>query len=176
MVAFRRNKNNGALTQLAGPDGCWSRGGNQGECRVAHPFNTPTDLATSPNGRNLYVVSGASDSISIFAIDRTTGALEPLAGLDGCISASGTNARCTVGANLDGPVGVAVSRDNKTVYVASSANGAVLAYARDPAGALTPLPGQAACVSADGSGGACAQGVALEGARAIVASPGGEHL
>jgi len=56
-----------------------------------------------------------------------------------------------------------VSRDGKSVYVAGAESNAVAAFARDrDTSTLAQLAGAEACVSDDGSGGACTDGDALD--------------
>jgi DNA-binding beta-propeller fold protein YncE len=43
-------------------------------------------------------------------------------------------------------------------------------------GALTQLVGTDACISEDGAGGDCADGIALNGARSVAASPDGRNV
>jgi hypothetical protein len=43
-------------------------------------------------------------------------------------------------------------------------------------GALTQLPGTDACISEDGGGGDCADGVGLLGARSVAVSPDGRNV
>ena len=105
--------------------------------------------------------------MAVFARDRRTGALTQLPGTDACVSEDGTGGDCADGVALDCPQGVAVSPDGRNVYVASSSAHAVAVFARDRrTGALTQLAGTDACVSEDGTGGDCADGVALAEASA----------
>ena len=70
-----------------------------------------------------------------------------------------------------------VSPDGEHVYVASFTSDAVAAFARNKTtGALTQLPGLAACVSEDGSAGDCGNGAGLNGARGVAVSKDGRHV
>ncbi len=60
-----------------------------------------------------------------------SGALTQLAGTDGCVSETGTGGVCADGKALDGAISVAVSRDGKHVYVASSISDAVAVFSRN---------------------------------------------
>lgn len=85
------------------------------------------------------------------------GSLVQLAGPTGCITTQG--GACAQSPLLKGAWDVKVSPDGLNVYVASRYGNAILVFARDPrTGGLTPLPGQASCVSKTGDGGFCAQG------------------
>jgi DNA-binding beta-propeller fold protein YncE len=152
----------GALTQLPGTDACVSLGGSDGECAEGVGLDNPASVAVSWDDRNVYVASHDSDAVAVFARDLATGALTQLPGTDACVSLGGGDGECAEGVGLDNPGSVAVSRDDRNVYVASHDSDAVAVFARDLAtGALTQLPATDACVSEDGSGGDCADGVAL---------------
>ena len=44
-------------------------------------------IAISPDGRDVYVASGGSDAIAVFARNPATGALTQLSGKRGCVAA-----------------------------------------------------------------------------------------
>ena len=92
-----------------------------------------------------------------------TGDLTQPAGTAGCVSETGAGP-CADGHALDDPLGVAVSPDGKSVYVASSASDAVVRLNRNTTtGAITQPAGSAGCISETGAG-PCADGHALDGA------------
>jgi len=92
----------------------------------------------------------------------------------GCVSETGTGGACVDGTALDGATGVTLSPDGSTVYVASETSRAVSVFARDPTtGGISQLPGTDGCVSDSGTGGVCADGVALVGPRSVAVSPDG---
>ena len=121
----------GALTQLAGTDGCVSETGSGGDCVDGKALDGANSVAVSPDGKHLYVASAFSDAVAIFARNKTTGALTQLAGTDGCVKEVGDGVECADGKGLDGAVGVAVSKDGKHVYVASSFSDAVAVFSRE---------------------------------------------
>jgi DNA-binding beta-propeller fold protein YncE len=85
-------------------------------------------VAVSPDNKSVYVTSDVDDSVSHFTRDATTGNLT----FQGCFA--DTNAAgCTVPAQaaLDGAFGVAVSADNKSVYVTSDVDNSVSHFTRD---------------------------------------------
>ena len=105
------------------------------------------------------------------------GALSQLAGQAACVSEDGSGGDCADGVGLDGAVNVAMSPDGKNVYVVANRGDAVAAFERNRlTGALTQLPGTAACVSKDGSGGACAVGRGLDGPGSVAVSSDGRHV
>src|SRR5205085_2602724 len=94
------------------------------------------------------------------AVPPPLGGLTQLASPNACVTESFGNG-CNVGDGLAAAIGVAVSADGKSVYVASAnggSGGGVAAFARDPnTGALTTELG---CVSED-AGGRCTAGDGL---------------
>jgi DNA-binding beta-propeller fold protein YncE len=172
----------GQLTQLPGAAGCVSADGFAGgECTVARAFDSPVSVAVSPDGENAYITASGGDyAVAAFQRDTTTGQLTQLAGTAGCVSEHGT-AGCADGKALELPSSVAVSPDGKNVYVASNGNdvtrSAVAVFRRDgTSGQLTQLAGTSGCVSQTGTGGACADGIALRGANSVAVSPDGKNV
>ena len=95
-------------------------------------------VTVSPDGKSVYIGARDGDAVVVLARNPTTGALTQLPGLAGCVSATGTGGRCTAGHGLLGARGMAVSPDNRHVYVAAENNDAVVSFAREPTtGALT---------------------------------------
>jgi DNA-binding beta-propeller fold protein YncE len=90
------------------------------------------------------------------------------------VSDNGSGGSCAdlPGAPLNAPVGIALSPDGKTVYVAGANDVTVLD--RNSKGQLS----YAGCVSDDGSGGLCADapGTPLTGAVTVAVSPDGKSL
>jgi DNA-binding beta-propeller fold protein YncE len=169
----------GALVQLPGLDACISDAGADNargianECRDGQAMNEVTSLALSPDGRSAYAV-GFFGGLSIMARDPASGALTPL----GCVRGTGGidgGAACSVRATLGDLTDVLVSPDGKNVYVASE-NG-IDVFSRDPAtGLLSNPPGKAACISEDGSKGACVDGKVLDEPNSLAISPDGKFL
>ena len=162
----------GSLAQLAGRRGCVSERHKEG-CARGRALGGAASVATSPDGRNVYVASNTSYAVVSFARDQRTGALSQLAGRAGCTSEGGKYG-CAVGRGLIGAFSVAISPDGRNVYVASYSG--VVAFSRQPAtGALSQLPGSAACVL-EGGGEGCASGRGLDGASSVTVSPDGKNV
>lgn len=178
--SFSRDASSGALTELKSPGGCISEDGSGGACQTGHGLELPYGVAVSPDGKNVYVASLGSDSITVFVRDATTGALTQLSGDANCLSASGTDG-CEVARGLNGASTIAISPDGKTVYVAAdggspAVDGSVAVFARAPDnGALTQLAGTAGCVSETGNGGACSDDRGLDGATSVAITSDGKY-
>jgi 6-phosphogluconolactonase (cycloisomerase 2 family) len=176
VAAFARNRATGALTQLAGQAACVSEDGTGGACGDGVALNGPSAVVVSADGKHVYVTSKVSGAVAAFARNKTTGALTQLAGTAACVSDDGTGGACTDGVALGAATSLALAPSGKHLYVAA-AGGGVAAFARNKTtGALAQLAGPAACVSEDGTGGACADGVALSGAYSVVVSGDGAHV
>jgi len=158
----------GDLTQPAGTAGCVSEDGS-GPCADGRGLYEATDAAVSPDGKNVYVASFNGHSVARLNRNTTSGALTQPAGTAGCVSADGSGP-CADGHGLSYPTGVAVSPDNKSVYVTSYYGGVARFNRNTTTGAITQPAGTAGCVSEDGSG-PCADGRGLTGATGVDVSP-----
>ncbi len=177
VAVFSRNRTTGAVTQLTGLNGCVNLPGRTRSCAKGKALDTAAALTVSPDGRNLYVASFFSDGIASFARDPQTGALEQLAGTEGCVTVTGSGGACATGTELWRPTSLTVSADGRNVYVASSISNAVDVFTRDATtGALAQLASPEGCVSESGSHGACVHGRGLLGAEAVAVSPDGTSV
>jgi DNA-binding beta-propeller fold protein YncE len=111
------------------------------------------------------------------------GALTQLSGAKGCLVDRSTPAgSCGTARALKGPGpfmgsrAIAISPDDKYVYVASSKSDAIAIFKRDVgSGTLTQAKGIAGCVAAKGAGG-CATAVGLDGPNSVAISADGHSL
>jgi DNA-binding beta-propeller fold protein YncE len=166
---FDRHPPSGIVLQKPSPDSCVSETGTGGVCRDGRGLDGANDVAVSPDGANVYVVSRNSDAIAIF--DRAaTGALTQKAGAGGCISFTGADG-CASGIALNGPASVAVSPDGTSVYVGAATSNAVAIFDRAPSGTLTQKPGTAGCIG----GGICQAGRHTSG-EDVAVSPDGKSV
>jgi DNA-binding beta-propeller fold protein YncE len=160
----------GALTQPAGKAGCISEDG-AGPCADGHGLAGGVDaVAASADGRNVYATTHTG--VARFRRRSTTGAIVEPPGRAGCVSEDGSGP-CANGHGLSGAGAVAVSRDGKSVYVAT-ANG-IVRFKRKHDGAVREPAGTTACVSEDGSG-PCVDGRALAGAYGVAVSRDGSSV
>jgi DNA-binding beta-propeller fold protein YncE len=177
IAIFRRNASTGALTQPRGAAGCIALKGAS-SCATAVGLDGPNSVAVSPDGLSVYATSRASNTVSVFRRNSSTGALTQLPAGAGCISGLPVP-NCANGRALVAPGVVTVSPDGKNVYVGSFFGNAVASFERSrSSGALTQPDGSAGCIAEAISG--CAPGFALgapegmaissDGARVYVAS------
>jgi DNA-binding beta-propeller fold protein YncE len=175
LVAAPAHAVGGDLTQKDTPAGCISDTGTGGACADGRALDGADAVVVSPDGKNAYAVSVFGDALVVF--DRAAdGTLTQKAGTAGCVSETGTGGQCADGVALDGAASVAVSPDGKNVYVASNTSDGLAVFDRAANGSVTQKSGTAGCVSETGSGGLCAHGVALDGARSVVVSPDGGNV
>ena len=181
IVAFSRDRRNGALTQLKGSDAC-IRDHDAPLTPVTKPCRRRArglagakTIVLSPDGRFAYVAALEDDAIAAFRRNRRTGALRQLRGGNACVG--GPARECPrAGKALDGIRWIALSPDGRNLYAASPANDAIAAFSRDRrTGGLRQLPGADACIEDNlarpRSG--CSGGVGLNYPRTIALSPDG---
>ena len=129
VVRFERNTTTGAIWQPNDLPGCVSESG-AGNCFNGHGLDGATSVAVSPDGMSVYAASGDSDAVARLNRNPTTGAITQSAGTSGCVSETGAGTCANGHGLLPTPSSVAVSPDNKSVYVASG--GAVARFDRAP--------------------------------------------
>ena len=117
MARLNRNTTTGAISQPGGTAGCVERDG-AGPCADGHGLEFPNWVAVSPDGKSVYVASSAINAVARLNRNTTTGAISQPAGAAGCVSDDGAGP-CANGHALEYAASVAVSPDNKSVYVAS---------------------------------------------------------
>jgi DNA-binding beta-propeller fold protein YncE len=176
VAVLARNPDTGHLTQRAGLGGCVSESGSGGRCADGRALFSPTSVATSPDGRSLYVASFVSDAVARFERDTATGLLTQPPEAPGCVSERGPG--CARGRALDGARSIAVSPDGRSVYVASDfPSDAVAVFERDvTTGRLNQAVDTAGCVSETGLGGLCANVRQLDGPFSLALSSDGKSL
>jgi DNA-binding beta-propeller fold protein YncE len=166
---FRRNRQTGALTQLAAAAGCIS-GLPVPVCAAGRGLIGPDVVVVSHDGRNVYVGSFFGNAVAVFDRDPSTGALTQPGDSTGCIAEA--IAGCTAGIALGAPEGMAISGDGTSVYVASALSNAVAVLARNTStGTLTQPAGGSGCI-VDSPLSGCTTGVQLSGANGVAIGPG----
>jgi DNA-binding beta-propeller fold protein YncE len=134
-------------------------------------------VQVSPDGRNAYAVAFSANAIAVFDRDSGTGDLTLKAGAEGCVSNAALG-QCTVESGLlQGPDGVRVSPDGKSVYVTSWSSGTLTTFDRDPVtGALSLRPGPEGCFSNAVRGSCTVLANRLNRAGAVTVSPDGTSV
>jgi DNA-binding beta-propeller fold protein YncE len=169
IAVFKRARRTGHLEQLGGRRGCVRHEGGK-FCGRGRAMGGPVSIATSPDGRNVYVVSAGSDALSIFGRNRRTGVLTQLPGESGCVSQR-PGGGCVVGRALNEPTSVAVSPDGTHVYVAGRRfPSGVAVFDRAADGSVTQPAGAAGCVTQRVSS-ECALARGLRSPEEVTVSP-----
>lgn len=162
--------------QKAGTAGCLSETGSGGSCLDGRGLGGAASVAISPDGQYAYVASSGGDGIAILNRNLANGTLSQVAGTAGCFSVSGSGGECQKGRELDAADDVAVSPDEKSVYVAAPEDDAIAVFGRSLAtGELNQLVGADGCVIPIEFEG-CDVGWALDGATSVVVGPNGNQV
>lgn len=103
------------------------------------------------------------------------GTIKQKPGTLGCVKESGGS--CLDGVAMTTTSGSVVSPDGRNVYGVSFGGDAVTVFDRNLfSGEIAQKSGTAACVSETGTGGACVDGVALDGGFDVAVSPDGRNV
>jgi DNA-binding beta-propeller fold protein YncE len=171
VVAFDRAPD-GTLTQKAGVAGCVTEAPTPA-CTDGRALSGADGLAMSADGRSVYVSASSSNAVAVF--DRAAdGTLTQKAGVAGCLSQDA--AGCAYAKAMGLPTSLALSPDDRSLYVSAAGSAAVAAFDRAPDGTLTQKAGPAGCVSSLPSGGACATGTLLGAASSLEVSRDGANV
>lgn len=119
-IAELVRNSDGSLGQLASPNDCLAGSGDT-ECgtTTGHPLDSVYGLAISPDGDSLYAASDEDNALLELA-RNSDGSLAQLAAPNDCIQETGGSACGSTATGLTDPLGVAVSPDGTSVYVAAS--------------------------------------------------------
>ena len=160
--------------QLPGTAGCIGATSADGCAQGVALLNAHAVLIT-PDGRHAYVLAATDDAVAVFDRNLQTGALTQKAGIEACISETGSGGMCSDLFNLDNPESMALNPDSQFLHVASFVSNAVTTVYRNPVtgnlGALIP----GSCIRETG-GGLCYDGRGLDGPSSLVTSPTGLEL
>jgi DNA-binding beta-propeller fold protein YncE len=175
VAIFKRDPQTGAIAQLPGTAGCIAQEETGDTCRDGRALRGATSIAVSPDGRSVYATGQEEGGLAIFRRDRSTGALTQPHGPAGCVTERGLGPHCKEAIKMFGPLGVAVSPDNRAVYVVGG--DLIAIFRRDrQSGALTQLPGKAGCIADNGSEGKCENGAGLNDGFDLAVSPDGRNV
>ncbi len=128
LVTYDRDADSGTFRVKSGSSGCFGES-TLSDCTPADAIEGTSDVALSPDGRNVYVA--ASDSASLAIFDRAAdGGLKQKSRPTGCVS-SETGSRCTHGRGFTNSISTAysatVSPDGRNVYATTGEAVAVFA-------------------------------------------------
>jgi DNA-binding beta-propeller fold protein YncE len=175
LLIFDLHESTGEITPKSGTDGCVSDEGSPGQCVDGNGIDGPAGVAVSHDGRNLYLVAFDGGSLAVFDRNEANGTVTQKGGAEGCFNA-GASAGCGLAREIGNPVAAAVSRDGRSVYVLNGTGDGILVFDRDPTdGSLAQKHLLEGCINETGSNG-CTDGVALDGANAIIESPDGQQV
>ena len=113
ITSLARDRQTGAAQQLPRASACVSTPRMAG-CKPVRGLITPTDMAVSSGGRNLYVSAFNAGWVSAFARKPETGGLTQLAGRAGCFGGP----RCAMAKGIGGAEDIEITDDDAFVYVA----------------------------------------------------------
>ncbi len=173
LAVFSRDTSSGALTQPAGPTGCFVNAPTAG-CTTALALASPEGVALSADGTNVYVAAPGSNAVDVFSRNTSTGALTQATDGTGCIGGVAITG-CSLGVQLSGADAVAVSPNDASVYVTSLVSNSVTAFSRASSGHLAQLAGTSACVINVLAVG-CSLGRELSGPEGLAVSPDGASV
>ncbi|MGA8364118.1 MAG: beta-propeller fold lactonase family protein [Solirubrobacteraceae bacterium] len=176
LVAFKRNSETGALTQLVAKAGCVST--VNAACEPGTAIDGPEDLLVSPDGHNVYANSSKGNGAVLEFRREPSGALAQLASPNACVMNAPVEAGCTQAEGLREALGVAISPNGGNVYASSPQEDDEAAFTRDAGtGVLTQLPAPYECVAkTERSTCAVSDITGIAGARRVTVSPDGKNL
>jgi DNA-binding beta-propeller fold protein YncE len=173
VAVLARNPSTGALAQATDGSGCIVDAPLTG-CTTGFEIGGANAVAVSPGGKDVYVTSLFSNSVTSFTRAVPAGGLTQKTGPAGCLvwlRAVG----CSFGQALSAPEGLAVAPDGANVYVAAFATGAIVVLERNRSGEVAQLAGRAGCLAPKSVPG-CTHATALRGVSSLALSPDGRNL
>ncbi|MEA2425258.1 MAG: large repetitive protein [Thermoleophilaceae bacterium] len=145
IIQYDRNAASGALTRHPGTAGCVTITGFGNTCSHADGLQQPLSMVFSSNGTRAYVATFGNGGVVVLKRDTTTGELTALGGGGSCWTTNG--GACDAMASLYQSGGIAISPDDKNVYVTSLAAGqtvdpkaTLVVFDTTPSGALATHP------------------------------------
>jgi 6-phosphogluconolactonase (cycloisomerase 2 family) len=140
-------------------------------CASAQGLKRGWGVVTSADGRSVYSIGNEDDAIATFDRDPATGALT----YRGCMrDVSRVANGCTLVHGLDGPMGITISDDDRSVYVSADIGDDIAVFSRDTTSGALSWTG---CVrDAEAAAGACTSAQGLDAPRSVGLSPDGRSL
>ena len=132
VATLTRDPADGTLTPISGPPAASRATRQLRRLRRSPALGGASDLAISPDGKNVYVAAPDSNAVAILDRDPGDGHLTQSSGDDGCVAPGGVGG-CEEGRAIDEPTSVVVSPDGENVYVGSEGlGGGIAIFERDP--------------------------------------------
>ncbi len=166
LAVFHRNAKTGALKQLTGKSGCFSRDGSSEDgpntCTKARDLDSgdATSVVISRDGRFLYVASQYQQNsqsiggIAVFKRNLKTGKLKQLSGKAGCVVAIAFQG-CAIAREVDVVSNLHITPDQKFLYASrygEPQQSGIAIFRRDAkSGMLRQLQGANGCISHNGT-------------------------
>ncbi len=174
VLAFARDGSTGALTQLQASSGCIAAASSAG-CASGLALNAPEGLAISADGASVYVAAALSSAIDVLTRNPATGALTQATDGTGCLTSTPLIG-CGTARALRGSDAVAISADDRTVYVTAGISQSIAMFNRAPgSGKLTQPAGASGCVM-NVLAASCSPGRKLLDPEGLAVSPDGANL
>jgi DNA-binding beta-propeller fold protein YncE len=173
VAVLARDPATGTLAQATDGSGCIVDSPLSG-CTTGYEVKGANAVAASPGGKDVYVTSLFSNSVTSFSRTIPAGGLAQKAGTASCLvwlRAVG----CSFGQALSAPEGLVVAPDGANVYVAAFATGAIAVLDRNKAGEVVQKEGRAGCLAPKSVPG-CTPAKALRGVSSVTLSPDGRYL
>jgi DNA-binding beta-propeller fold protein YncE len=187
VASFARAAGSGALTQLAGTEGCIADGAAEG-CAPGISLGSIEGLSMSSGGSAVYAAAAVSNSVDVLYRDPSTGALSQSTGGPGCIAETPTEGTCAQGYQLAGANALATDAKSGDVYATSLLSNSLttfhplsgsigLAQPARPMGEKTPegFGSPAGCAVFLRSPG-CSFVAAMKAPEGLALSPAGDSL
>jgi DNA-binding beta-propeller fold protein YncE len=136
----------------------------------------PTSLAISPNGQNVYVTAQTHNAVVELEREPLTGLLTIMGEGKACVSGESGECEVSDAKGLSVPYGVAISPDEKSVYVTSVQGEDMAELERSTTtGLLTPISGHE-CIGAPDTGCPEESAVGLFEPIGVTVSPDGKNV
>jgi DNA-binding beta-propeller fold protein YncE len=172
VATFTRDPTTGALTQPTGAAGCIAESNTS--CTPGIALGSVEGLAISRDGSTVYTGSALSNAIAILSRDPSTGVLAQATDGSGCITNAALSG-CTTGVQVGGANAVAVSANDRQVYVTSLLSNSVTSFNRSTAGGLTQKRGTTGCLVLLRAPG-CSFGRSLSAPEGLAVAPDGKNV
>lgn len=174
VVELKRDPATGLLSSI----GCISDDGTDRMCAGGNALRGANALVASPDGKQVYVSAGDSDSVLTFNRDPATGILTQ----HGCMMQDApAHGSCTQAKGLSEPTALALSPDGRTLYAAAYSSNSISVFSRNKSTGTLKWVGCASEPYEDSETGkpendGCGHLQPLPGPTGVAVSPDGNRL